>query len=120
MRVVASLMVAIFAFPTLAAGQELDVSAELDRRSARADRMIRVGDAGLAAIALLGLAGEVGGYDDKLWMRTGVTASLGAIVTGIVGRKLKRDVERERKNRHAVAVAPLGGSGVAGVYSFSW
>lgn len=120
MRVVTSLMVAIFVFPTLAAGQELDVSAELDRRSARADRMIRVGDAGLAAIALLGLVGEVDGYDDKLWMKAGVTAGLGAIVTGIVGRKLKRDVERERKSRHAVAVAPLGGSGVAGVYSFRW
>ncbi len=84
--------------------------------------MAKVGDAGLAAIAVLGLAGEVKGYDDKLWMKIGVTASVGAIVVGIVGRKLKRDAAREREsaNRHVVSVAPLRGSGVAGVYAFTW
>ena len=116
-------LVAILLIPMSASGQEPPAEDDLDRRIARAEWMMKVGGAGLVGISILSFVPDETVYDDVGW-RVGVTASLGAFVTGLVGVKLKRDAEREREERnarrHSVAVVPLGGSGVAGVYALRW
>lgn len=90
-----------------------------DERLKTADRLIRVGDAGWTAMGVLALVGEARGYDET-WVRVGLAAGVGAIVTGIMGRKLKRDVERAGR-RHKVSVSlPASGKGVAGAWTMTW
>ena len=118
----AFLLFLFLAVPTTAHAQPAEPDDALERRVARAERLMRVGNAGFASISAITLVGEVQGYD-QTWIKVATVASLGAIVTGFVGRKMKRDAEREiaaRESRHTVAVAPLGGAGVAGVYALRW
>ena len=123
MRMTACLVAMILLIPTLARGQEPPADEDLDRRIARAEWMGKVGTVGLAGVTLLPIFGEEQGHG-QLWWRVGMLASIGSVVTGLVGVKLKRDAEREREERnarrHSVAVVPLGGSGVAGVYALRW
>ncbi len=90
-----------------------------DTRLETADTMIRIGDVGGAAVCILALTGEVRGYDET-WLRIGLAAGVGAVVTGIIGRRLKRNTERADR-QHMVSVSlPASGRGVAGAWTIRW
>lgn len=128
MRLMTTLLVAVLVLPVGVTAQERAVQgsgpSEIDSRLARAETMVQIGNAGFGAIAVLALAGESGKYSDSTWMRVGTAASVGAIVTGFIGRKLRRDANRDRDSlpRKSLAVTPLvgGGGGVIGSYSLQW
>ena len=90
-----------------------------DARFKTANRMIRIGDVGWATLSALALTGEARGYDET-WLRVGLAAGVGAVVTGIMGRRLKSRAEgAERQSVMSISLPPSG-RGVGGAWSLSW
>ena len=92
-----------------------------DARLKKAGRMIRVGEAGYATLGILALVGEARGHDET-WLRAGLVAGVGAVVTGILGRRLKRKAERAgRENVVSIALPPpSSGKGAVGIWTVRW
>lgn len=92
-----------------------------DPRLKTANRMIRIGDAGWTTLGVLALVGEARGHDET-WLRVGLAAGVGAAVTGILGRRIKRNVERaERENVVSITLPPpSSGKGVVGTWAIRW
>lgn len=118
MKTVACLFVVSLIFS--ASAQAADGSGR-DPRLDTANRMMRVGDAGWATLGILALVGEARGHDET-WLRAGLVAGVGAAVTGILGRRLKRKVERaDRENVVSIALPPpSSGKGVVGIWAVRW
>lgn len=83
--------------------------------------MIWIGEAGWATMGILALVGEARGHDET-WLRAGLVAGAGAVVTGILGRRLKRKVGRAgRDNVVSIALPPpSSGKGAVGIWTMRW
>ena len=118
-------MVVVLGAPNVAMATDDHANANANLQS-REFRWDRLRDAGVATICFLTVVGETRGYETR-WTRIGISASLTAIVTGIVmNRKASRGSEGDHDaaapsegQHHLVSVSASPG-GVFGAYAVRW
>ena len=119
------LMAVVLGAPNVAMATDdhANVNANLQSKEFRWDRLR---DAGVATVCFLTVVGETRGYETR-WTRIGISASITAIVTGIVmGRKVSRgsegdnDVTAPSEGQHHLVSVSASPGGVFGAYAVRW